>query len=57
MVARKPGESEKKEVKELSIEEIRARMEKELEELKKRMDAVIKKMEEDLEKLKKGEKK
>jgi DNA-directed RNA polymerase specialized sigma24 family protein len=54
MAAKKPGEPEKKEVKELSIEEIRARMEKELEELKKRMDAVIKKMEEDLEKLKKG---
>jgi DNA-directed RNA polymerase specialized sigma24 family protein len=54
MAARKPGEPEKKEVKELSIEEIRARMEKELEELKKRMDAAIKKMEEDLEKLRKG---
>jgi DNA-directed RNA polymerase specialized sigma24 family protein len=57
MAARKPGEPEKKEVKELSVEEIRARMEKELEELKKRMNEVIKKMEEDLEKLKKGEKK
>jgi DNA-directed RNA polymerase specialized sigma24 family protein len=54
MAAKKPGEPEKKEVKELSIDEIRARMEKELEELKKRMDAAIKKMEEDLEKLRKG---
>ncbi len=54
MAARKPSEGEKKEVKELSVEEIRARMEKELEELKKRMDTVIKKMEEDLDKLKKG---
>jgi hypothetical protein len=54
MAARKPGEPEKKEVKELSVEEIRARMEKELDELKKKMDEVVKKMEEDLEKLKKG---
>jgi len=57
MAARRPGEPEKKEVKELSVEEIRARMEKELEELKKRMDEVLKKMQEDLDKLKKGEKK
>jgi hypothetical protein len=57
MAARKPGEPEKREVKELSVEEIKARMEKELEELKKRIDEVVKRMEADLEKLKKGEKK
>jgi hypothetical protein len=57
MAARKPGEPEKKEVRELSVEEIKARMERELEELKKRMEEVVKRMEEDLEKLKKGGKK